>query len=206
MGRVLPPVLSESVDAPALRVARAGYRIEGKGSVDVRDGICFVGAGRACSQDGGGGGVSWARARCVGRRSWVRRWRRSSGWGACRAPVRAVYEAGPTGFGLARAARAAGIEMMVCSPGAIPRQPGDRVKTDKRDALKLARLHAAGQLRAVLVPDLPLEGLRDLVRCARGSARRSDGAAGTGSQSCCCVAACLGRPGHDLESARTCPG
>ena len=45
---------------------------------------------------------------------------------------------GPTGFGLARAARAAGIEMMVCAPGAIPRQPGDRVKTDTRDALKLA--------------------------------------------------------------------
>ena len=54
--------------------------------------------------------------------------------------VRAVYEAGPTGFGLARAARAVGIEMMVCAPGAIPRQPGDRVKTDSRDALKLARL------------------------------------------------------------------
>lgn len=80
-------------------------------------------------------------------------------------PVRAVYEAGPTGFGLARAARTAGIEMMVCAPGAIPRQPGDRVKTDTRDALKLARLHAAGQLRPVAVPDLALEALRDLVRC-----------------------------------------
>lgn len=78
--------------------------------------------------------------------------------------VRAVYEAGPTGFGLARAARKVGIEMMVCSPGAIPRQPGDRVKTDQRDALKLARLHAAGQLRAVNVPSLELEALRDLVR------------------------------------------
>ena len=78
--------------------------------------------------------------------------------------VRAVYEAGPTGFGLARAARVAGIEMMVCSPGAIPRQPGDRVKTDQRDALKLARLHAAGQLRPVNVPSLELESLRDLVR------------------------------------------
>ena len=59
-------------------------------------------------------------------------------------PVRAVYEAGPTGFGLARAARAAGVEMMVCSPGAIPRQPGDRVKTDTRDALKLARFARGG--------------------------------------------------------------
>ncbi len=78
--------------------------------------------------------------------------------------VRAVYEAGPTGFGLARAARAAGIEVMVCSPGAIPRQPGDRIKTDMRDALKLARLHAAGQLRPVAVPSAELEALRDLVR------------------------------------------
>lgn len=79
--------------------------------------------------------------------------------------VRAVYEAGPTGFGLARAARAAGIEMMVCAPGAIPRQPGDRIKTDTRDALKLARLHAAGQLRPVSVPAPEIEALRDLVRC-----------------------------------------
>jgi transposase len=78
--------------------------------------------------------------------------------------VRAVYEAGPTGFVLARAARAVGLEVIVCAPGAIPRQPGDRVKTDARDALKLARLHAAGQLRAVLVPEPPLEALRDLVR------------------------------------------
>ena len=78
--------------------------------------------------------------------------------------VRAVYEAGPTGFELARAARAAGLEVMVCAPGAIPRQPGDRIKTDTRDALKLARLHAAGQLRAVLVPPPELEALRDLVR------------------------------------------
>lgn len=78
--------------------------------------------------------------------------------------VRAVYEAGPTGFGLARAGRAAGLSVGVCSPGAIPRQPGDHTKTDMRDALKLARLHAAGQLREVRVPSTELEALRDLVR------------------------------------------
>lgn len=78
--------------------------------------------------------------------------------------VRAVYEAGPTGFGLARAGRAAGLSVSVCSPGSIPRQPGDHTKTDVRDALKLARLHAAGQLREVRVPSLELEALRDLVR------------------------------------------
>jgi len=78
--------------------------------------------------------------------------------------VRAVYEAGPTGFVLARAGRAAGLSVGVCSPGAIPRQPGDHTKTDVRDALKLARLYAAGQLREVRVPSLELEALRDLVR------------------------------------------
>lgn len=81
------------------------------------------------------------------------------------APVRAVYEAGPTGYGLARRARAAGIEMAVCAPGMIARGPGDRVKTDKRDALKLARLHAAGQLVLVHVPRVDHEQLRDLSRC-----------------------------------------
>ena len=80
-------------------------------------------------------------------------------------PVRAVYEAGPTGYGLARRARAAGIDMQVCAPGMIAKGPGDRVKTDKRDALKLARLHAAGQLVLVHVPALEHEQLRDLSRC-----------------------------------------
>jgi transposase len=79
-------------------------------------------------------------------------------------PVRGVYEAGPTGFGLARAARAAGVKVVVCAPGAIPRQPGDQIKTDTRDALKLAKLHAAGQLWPVLVTAPELEALRDLVR------------------------------------------
>lgn len=80
-------------------------------------------------------------------------------------PVRAVYEAGPTGYGLARRARAAGIDMAVCAPGMIAKAPTDRVKTDKRDALKLARLHAAGQLVSVHVPALEHEQLRDLSRC-----------------------------------------
>ena len=79
-------------------------------------------------------------------------------------PVRAVYEAGPTGYGLARRARAAGVDMQVCAPGMIAKGPGDRVKTDKRDALKLARLHAAGQLVLVHVPELEHEQLRDLAR------------------------------------------
>jgi transposase len=80
-------------------------------------------------------------------------------------PARMVYEAGPTGYGLARRARARGIEMAVCAPGRTERRPGDRVKTDKRDAIRLARLLAAGELAIVTVPSLEREQLRDLVRC-----------------------------------------
>src|SRR3954470_13063386 len=79
-------------------------------------------------------------------------------------PLRAVYEAGPTGYGLVRRARG-GIEMAVCSPGNIERRPGDRIKTDKRDAIRLARVFAAGDLRLVWIPSEEQEQLRDLVRC-----------------------------------------
>jgi transposase len=79
-------------------------------------------------------------------------------------PVLAVYEAGVTGFGLARAGRAAGIGVEVAAPGSIPRAPGDRVKTDRRDAIRLARLLAAGELSFVFVPSIEDEQFRDLVR------------------------------------------
>jgi transposase len=81
------------------------------------------------------------------------------------APMRAVYEAGPTGYGLARHAAAEGLDVGVCAPGHTDRRPGDRVKTDKRDAIRLARLLAAGELTLVTVPSLEHERLRDLVRC-----------------------------------------
>src|SRR4051812_8847887 len=61
-----------------------------------------------------------------------------------RGPVRACYEAGPTGFGLYRAAVAAGVGMQVIAPGKTPRGPGDKVKTDRKDAELLARLLLAG--------------------------------------------------------------
>jgi transposase len=76
----------------------------------------------------------------------------------------AVYEAGPTGFGLARAAAERGLDVRVCAPGLVPRRPTDRVKTDARDAERLARLLAAGELSFVRVPTVPEEQLRDLVR------------------------------------------
>lgn len=76
----------------------------------------------------------------------------------------AVYEAGPTGFGLARAARERGIDLRVAAPGMIPRGSSDRVKTDARDAERLARLLAAGGLRFSYVPTIAEERFRDLVR------------------------------------------
>jgi len=79
-------------------------------------------------------------------------------------PVRAVYEAGPTGFGLARAGREIGIDVQVVAPGKIPRAAGDRVKTDKRDAERLVRLLAAGELHFAFVPTVADEQFRDLIR------------------------------------------
>jgi transposase len=84
--------------------------------------------------------------------------------------VRCCYEAGPTGYGLARHLRARGIDCAVVAPGLVPVRPGDRVKTDPRDARKLARLYAGGLLESIAVPSEQIEALRDLVR-AREDAR-----------------------------------
>jgi transposase len=78
--------------------------------------------------------------------------------------VVAVYEAGPTGFGLARAARERGIDVRVAAPGSIPKGPSDRVKTDRRDAIRLVRLLAAGELGFAFVPTVADEQFRDLIR------------------------------------------
>jgi transposase len=85
-------------------------------------------------------------------------------------PVRAAYEAGPTGYGLARELAKRRVECVVAAPSKIPRASGDRVKTDRRDAELLVRLLSAGKLHAVRVPGLEEEALRDLVR-ARESVR-----------------------------------
>lgn len=84
--------------------------------------------------------------------------------------IAVTYEAGPTGFGLARACAAAGIPCLVAAPSKIARAPGERVKTDRRDALRLARLLRLDELTAVRVPSTCEEGARDLVR-AREDAR-----------------------------------
>src|SRR5213080_1164051 len=84
--------------------------------------------------------------------------------------VRGCYEAGPTGFGLQRFLVERGIACDVVAPGLVPQRPGDRIKTDPRDARKLALLHAAGLLSPIHVPTQQLEAARDLIR-AREDAR-----------------------------------
>ena len=79
-------------------------------------------------------------------------------------PTRAAYEAGPTGFGMARALAGAGVGCVVAAPGKIERPAQDRVKTDRRDAERLVRLLIVGGLHAVRVPGVQEEALRDLVR------------------------------------------
>ncbi len=75
-----------------------------------------------------------------------------------------AYEAGPCGYGVYRELVATGHDCMVVAPSLVPRKAGDRVKTDRRDALNLARLHRAGELRRVWVPDADQEAMRDLTR------------------------------------------
>jgi transposase len=91
-------------------------------------------------------------------------------------PVAVAYEAGPTGFGLARALTVAGVRCEVVAPSKMERPPGDRVKTDRRDAERLARLLRIGELPGVRVPTEAEEAARDLVRAredARGDLMRA---------------------------------
>ena len=78
--------------------------------------------------------------------------------------VQVVYEAGPTGYGLQRALARRGYACQVIAPSLIPKRAGDRVKTDRRDGLRLAELARAGELRAVWIPDPADEAIRDLAR------------------------------------------
>jgi transposase len=87
--------------------------------------------------------------------------------------LRVCYEAGPTGFGLCRRLREAGIDCMVVAPSLVPGKPGDRVKTDRRDARKLAHFLRSGDLTEVHVPDEAVEAIRDLER-ARDAAKRAE--------------------------------
>src|SRR6476620_11007226 len=86
-------------------------------------------------------------------------------------PVKVVYESGPTGFVLARHLRVAGINCVVAASSKLLRAPGDRVKTDRRDARVLAEMLAVGSVTEVRIPDPDEESLRDLSRLRSGTAR-----------------------------------
>ena len=92
---------------------------------------------------------------------WIGRLRKAHGKDVI---LRACYEAGPCGFGLARRLRQLGVDCQVVAPSMTPKRSGDRVKTDKRDARKLARLLRAGELTAVYIPEPTDEAIRDLCR------------------------------------------
>lgn len=92
---------------------------------------------------------------------WIARLRKAHGK---QTPLHACYEAGPCGFGLARRLQQLGVECAVVAPSLIPTRTGDRVKTDRRDARKLARLLRAGELTAVYIPEATDEAIRDLCR------------------------------------------
>ena len=85
--------------------------------------------------------------------------------------LRFCYEAGPCGYGIQRQLSAVGHECAVVAPSLIPRKPGERIKTDRRDAINLAKLHRAGELTSVWVPDPSHEAIRDLVRARQAAVR-----------------------------------
>jgi transposase len=85
------------------------------------------------------------------------------------APLTFCYEAGPTGYGLHRQLRSLGYECLVVAPSLIPRKPGDRVKTNRLDALSLAKQLRSGDLTAVWVPDDHHEAVRDLSRARQAA-------------------------------------
>ena len=93
------------------------------------------------------------------------------------------YEAGPCGYGLHRQLVEMGHDCVVVAPSLIPVKAGDHVKTDRRDAVMLAKLHQAGDLTAVWLPDAAHEAMRDLVR-ARATAMRVTGKARQHLQGC----------------------
>ncbi len=111
----------------------------------------------AAALDGVTGEIS--RARLTPQHSEVLRW-----VNGLAGPVAVAYEAGPTGFGVARFLTAAGVDCRVAAPSKLQRPVGDWVKTDARDALHLAKLVHLGEIVAVTVPGVEQEAARDLVR------------------------------------------
>src|SRR6201995_1896307 len=114
-----------------------------------------------------------------------------------RKELRFCYEAGPCGYGIQRQLTEAGHECAVVAPSLIPRKPGERIKTDRRDAINLAKQHRAGELTPVWVPDQAHEAIRDLVRARQAAVRTLRQARQQLSGFCCARAATIiGRPGR----------
>jgi hypothetical protein len=110
--------------------------------------------------------------------------------------LRFCYEVGPCGYDIHRRLSARGHECVVVAPSLIPKRAGDRVKTDRRDA-SLAKLHRAGELTAVWVPDCRHEAMRDLARARLDAAHSLAGHASSFPGSCCAKDATMdGRPGR----------
>ena len=107
------------------------------------------------------------------------------------------YEAGPCGYGVHRHLTGLGHECLVVAPSLIPKRTGDRVKTDRRDAVTLAQLHRAGELSAVWVPDVAHEAMRDLVRARWSRCAVCAGHDSNFSAFCCDTALCMAaKPGR----------
>ncbi|GAE24492.1 mobile element protein [Halalkalibacter wakoensis JCM 9140] len=87
--------------------------------------------------------------------------------------LRVCYEAGPTGYPLYRLLLSLGVHCDVIAPSLIPKRPGERIKTDRRDSIRLAHLYRAGELTSIYVPTPEDEALRDLVR-AREDAKEDE--------------------------------
>ena len=100
--------------------------------------------------------------------------------------LRACYEAGPTGYELHRLLTSLRVPCQVIAPSLIPKAPGDRVKTDRRDSRRLARLHRAGELVAIAIPTPGEEAIRDLCRTGETWSRTAPAPA-TGCRSSFCA-------------------
>ena len=114
-----------------------------------------------------------------------------------RARLRACYEAGPTGFELARLLHRMDVRCEVIAPSLIPRAPGDKVKTDRRDCRRLAQLHRAGELVAIRIPTVGEEAVQDLCRTRADMVEDLTRARNRLGSSCCAMGGHggVGRPG-----------
>jgi transposase len=111
--------------------------------------------------------------------------------------LRVCYEAGPTGYELARLLLSRGVACQVIAPSLTPRAVGDKVKTDRRDCRRLARLHRAGELVAIRIPTVGEEAVRDLCRTRSDMVQDLTRARNRWGSSCCAMGGCggVGRPG-----------